>query len=379
MATSRPKTSGKAKPSNPVSDKELMEDFYKKRSKDPLHYIYTPEGNLLSKGIKKKDGTIVPDRTIPLRPFSSLLPEEREQLEQDRLEALADIEADYEQSLIELRLAVKRFHESGRLPQDARAVVNANQKVQKNDLERSKIAYPMKWIKVLENPSVNEILLNQRYETRKMGYDVYLFKRQDLEPQYFWGQYRKRGEDGKAMAGGGENIEILFITDVNNEKTGHFHPAFEKEFVFAETQYVSPYQAFEAERFRELENESIRKQILGTRSARTIKNLVEKEDKQVEKPDELWEDILDAFYSQHKDMAEKLKSTGSAKFHLMDKEIGSQDFIDALENIRTRLREESDDAEKAPQVAKESVITEEEQKKAKKAAIINTFKRRGGF
>ena len=63
----------------------------------------------------------------------------------------------------------------------------------------------------------------------------------------------------------------------------------------------------------------------------------------------------------------------------MDKEIGSQDFIDALENIRTRLREESDDAEKAPQVAKESVITEEEQKKAKKAAIINTFKRRGGF
>jgi predicted NAD-dependent protein-ADP-ribosyltransferase YbiA (DUF1768 family) len=161
------------------------------------------------------------------------------------------------------------------------------------------------------------------------------------------------------------------------EETAHFHPNFEREFTFEETRYVSPYQAFQAERFRELDNPALRKQILGTRSARTIHSLAEKEEKQPQHPEQLWEDVLLALYQQHKDLAKKLKDTGSAKFHVMDKEFGGQIYADALEQVRAELREkEADDTMLEVGVAKESVITKDEQVKEKKGAIINAMRRR---
>lgn len=354
----------------PTTDVERMKYFYQKRAKDPIHYTYTPEGDLRIQGVKD-----VPETTIPLRYFSALEPEERKELEIKRETDILEIETAYEQSLLALRDAVAKYRESGQLEEDAIAVVRANEEVRLNSLLRSEFAYPTKWIKDIENPSVSNILLSQRYETRKMGFDVFLFKRLDMSKKDAWGHYRARPVATDAGQSGGSS-EVLFITEADDKELGHFHPAFAREFVFEETRYVSPYQAYEGERFRELDNEAVRKQILGTRSARTILNIAEKEDGQVADPAKLWEAILDALYSQHKDLAEKLKATGSAKFHLMDKQFGSQIYVDALEKIRTRLREEALDTEKAPQEVKESVITEDEQKKAKKAAIINNFRRR---
>lgn len=353
----------------PTNDVERMKYFYQMRAKDPFHFVYTPEGDLRIQGMKN-----VPDRTIPLRYFSELQPEERKELETRRENDLLEIEAAYEQALLALRSAVAKYRESGELDEDAAAVVRANEEVRLTSVLRSSFAYPSKWIKDIENPTTSEILLAKRHEERKMGFDVFLFKRLDMSAKDAWGHYRARPEPGSIMEGGGETV-TLFIDTPENEETGRFHPAFSHEFIFEETRYVSPYQAYEAERFRELGNEAIRKQILGTRSARTIHALGEKEEGQVANPAQLWEDILDAFYSQHSDFAKKLKETGSAKFHMMDKQMGSQVYVDALEKIRTRLRE-NPDADKAPQIAKESVITEDEQKKAKKGAIINNFRRR---
>lgn len=359
-------------PDESMAIKDQVKLFYQQREKDPQHFVYTPEGALRIQGVEG-----VADRSLPLRYFSALQPEERQELETRRMDDMMEVETAYDQALLELREAVARYRENGFLAEDANAVVRANEEVRLNSVLRSSLAYPSKWIDVVENPSVNEIFLRQRYEDRKMGYDVFLFKRQDMAFQDAWGHYRD-APPTEVMAGGG-NTNVIFITDAEEKDTGIFHPAFMREFVFTETRYVSPYQAFEAERFKELGNESIRKQILGTRSARTIHNIAEKEDQQIMNVGKRWEDILDAFYSQHKDLSDKLKATGSAKFHLMDKQIGSQAFIEALEKTRVKLREEDVDAEKGPQIAKESVITEDEQKLAKKAAIINNFKRRGGF
>ena len=84
-----------------------------------------------------------------------------------------------------------------------------------------------------------------------------------------------------------------------------------------------------------------------------------------------------AFYTTHKDLATKLKDTGSAKFHVMDADFGGQIYADALEQVRTRLREkENDDSVAEVGIAKESVITEEQQTKAKTGAIIHNMRRR---
>lgn len=355
----------------PTTDVERMKYFYQKRAKDPIHYTYTPEGDLRIQGLKN-----VPDSTIPLRYFSALEPEEHKEIENKRITDILEIETAYEESLLALRDAVAKYREGGQLDEDAIAVVRANEDVRLNSLLRSQFAYPTKWVKDIENPSVNDIMLTQRYEIRKMGFDVFLFKRLDMSKKDAWGHYRPRPAAGEGVAQAGGSSEVIFITDAEDKETGHFHPAAIHEFVFEETRYVSPYQAYEGERFRELNNEIIRKQILGTRSARTIQNIAVKEEKQVADPAKLWEDILYALYSQDNELAKKLQATGSSKFHLMDKEMGGQIFVDALEKIRTRLREEAEETEKAPQEVKESVITEEEQKKAKKAAIINNFRRR---
>ena len=171
------------------------------------------------------------------------------------------------------------------------------------------------------------------------------------------------------MEGGG--TVVLFLTNPEDPKTGPFHPAAEREFVYNETRYVSPYQAYETERFKQMEDDFMVKKLLGTRSAKTIRNLVSGEKRQPQFPIQLWEEILEAFYTQFKDATESLKATGSARFHMMDKLTGSPEYANALANVRTKLKERENDAPGMVDDVKLSVISEDEQKKAKVGAIIN--------
>ena len=92
-------------------------------------------------------------------------------------------------------------------------------------------------------------------------------------------------------------------------------------------------------------------------------------------PTQLWEEILEALYTQAPDLAKKLKETGSARFHMMDKLIGMPEYAVALANVRTKLKERENDAPANVDAVKQSVITKDEQAKAKVGAIINNFRR----
>jgi hypothetical protein len=351
-------------PTDPVEQMRLL---YKLRAKKPLRYMYTPEGELID-----KDGEYPSAR---LRPFSGLTPEERHELENQRETDLKSAEETYETALIELRSALDLFEGDPDGP--VLSVVRANEKVREASLLRSSLAYPLKWTTIAENPEIRDVLLSEIYESRKMGYDVFLLKRRDMIQENYLGRYREVGEVLEQQGGSlnSQLQKVLFITEPEDPETGIFHPAFIAEFNFNGTRYSSIYQAYEGERFKELNNEILRKQILGTRSARTIHTLVEKEPIQPKDPRGLWQDILEAFYLQQKDAAQRLLNTGSAKFHLMDKQFGNQLFIETLEGVRTFLRENEGDGS-TPLSITESVITEDEQKKARTGAVINNFRRR---
>lgn len=363
---SKPRSRKAAKPESQI---DKIKAFYKKRAKNPSQYGYTPEGNLRA---------VESGETIPLRHFTPLKADELERVETARKEALDIAEADYEESLLKLREAMEDYKNIG--DDAAMNVVRMNQAVYDNSLFRTQTAYPSRWTTILDNPTTSDVILAMVYEKRKLGYDAYLYKRQPFSMKDAWGHYRTDEEMAavpQQNGGGSGSSAPIFISDLKDEETAHFHPNFEREFTFEETRYVSPYQAFQAERFRELDNPALRKQILGTRSARTIHSLAEKEEKQPQHPEQLWEDVLLALYQQHKDLAKKLKDTGSAKFHVMDKEFGGQIYADALEQVRAELREkEADDTMLEVGVAKESVITKDEQVKEKKGAIINAMRRR---
>lgn len=349
---------------------EKIKLFYSYRAKFPQYFVYTAEGNLQIKENPKD----IPPGVITLRAFSALRPEELVEIETKQAEEQKTIEDQYVIKLRELRNAYDTFD-----PMNSESVANVvrlNQELRDRSVLRNKTLYPEQWVKTIDSVDTRDILLNQPHEERKIGYPVYLFKRYPLARADAEGHYREHGEFRPGGMGGGGTV-VLFITDTEDPQTGPFHPATEREFVFNETKYSSPYQAFETERFKELDDEKMVKQLLGTRSAKTIKALVSKEPRQPQYPLRLWEDILEAFYTQFKDAMETLKATGSARFHMMDKQIGTPEYANALANVRTKLKERENDAPGGIDQVKNSVITEEEQKKAKVGAIINNFRRRG--
>jgi hypothetical protein len=235
--------------------------------------------------------------------------------------------------------------------------------------------YPERWSRVLDNPTTKLILLDQVHEERKLGYNAFVFKRFYLKKEDALGHYREHGEANLEGQQGGGGTVVLFITAPDDQRTGAFHPAAEREFVHNETKYVSPYQAFETERFKMLDDEKMVKQLLGTRSSKTIKELASREPTPVANPMKLWEEILESFYRQFKDAADRLKSTGSARFHMMDKQIGTPEYANALVNVRTKMKETESDADPRTGTVNQSVITEAQQKKAKVGAIVNNFRR----
>lgn len=353
-----------------ASNQEKIKLFYSYRSKFPEYFVYTAEGNLQVLENPKE----IPPMVITLQAFSSLRPEEIQEIEVKQKAEQLTVEGEYVQKLKQLREAHEAYNPMN--PESVSNVVRINEELRQISILRNKTMYPEQWVKTIESVDTRRILLDQPHEERKIGYPVHLFKRFTMSRNDVEGHYREHGEAAQGgMAGGG--TVVLFITDMNDPQTGIFHPALEKEFVFNETRYASPYQAYETERFKELEDEKMVKQLLGTRSAKTIKNLVSMEPRQPNNSQQLWEDILEALYTQSKDMADKLKATGSARFHMMDKQIGTPEYANALANVRTKLKEKENDAPGGIDQVKNSVITEEQQKKAKVGAIINNFRRHG--
>jgi hypothetical protein len=356
------------KPFDTINEVEKMKIFYRYREKNPVLYTYTAEGNLEI----KPGATGLPPSVIPLRAFSPLRPEEFDEIERRKKEAQKTIEVEYVQKMKELRQAHVEYNP--RDPESAVKIVRLNEALRETSVLRNRILYPERWCKTLDNPAIQDILLNKPYEERKMGFDVSVFKRFDMSRQDAFGHYREHGEMMTTEMKGGGTV-VLFISSIDDQKTGQFHPAKEREFVHNETKYASPYQAYETERFKELDNEGMVRKLLGTRSEKTIRQLVSNEPDQPANPLKLWEEILESFYTQFKDAAESLKATGSARFHIRDKQIGTPEYANALANVRTILKEKENDAPSNLDVVKQSVISKEQQEKAKVGAIVNNFRR----
>lgn len=354
---------------NEVSDKEKVKIFYRYKQKFPKFFGYTAEGNL---EIKANNPVSLPATVITMRAFSALEPEELKELEDARMEMETLDNERYVVLLNELRQANTEYNPLD--PATMRKIVRLNQQLRELTVTKTNALYPERWVKTIENPTTSDILLEQTHEERKMGFDVFLFKRYSLSRQDAEGHYREHGE-AKASGMAGGNTVVLFLTNPEDIQTGMFHPATEKEFVYNETKYASPYQAYEAERFKGFGDDIMVKKILGTRSAKTIRSLVSQEKQQPQNPTQLWEDILESLYTQAPDMATKLKETGSARFHMMDKLIGMPEYAVALANVRTKLKERENDAPANIDSVKQSVITKDEQAKAKVGAIINNFRR----
>jgi predicted NAD-dependent protein-ADP-ribosyltransferase YbiA (DUF1768 family) len=200
------------------------------------------------------------------------------------------------------------------------------------------------------------------------------------------GQTRRRLRDGR-MA------RIFF--DVDDGPNMFLSPCWPVEFTMEDTRYFTGMQAFEAERAREAGQEGLRANILRTRSTRTMRFLTKKFETQPKAVKDLWLRIFTAIYQQHPELKERLLNTGTdalvfadirqgpsgAGFGEQTKEIldparwtGENALGLALETLRYQFREGTAKEAAETDAPNESVITEEEQQKAKVGAIIQAKK-----
>ena len=401
----------KEMPADPYDKKVLnsIGTFFRNRSKDQVKYGFADDGNL---AIKDPAGTIQLKRFLPLEPS------ERAALEELRLDTLADLEVKYEAERVALATAWEEYASTGAM----RPVLAANQRVAELDARRNAIRAAVRDIMPIQNPTTNQIVLSQQYEERKLfgqasvfgklaerqrefGQDPAKFTTEEpfdkelyrlafytFKPEHDQGKYvadtaadaaAKSAED-EAAAGepseityrqnlkDGRKARIFFDTD--STMNGFLSPMWAVEFTMDDTRYFTALQAYEAERAKEL-----------TQHPADAKGL--------------WLKIYTQLYQQTEALKAKLLATGSdalvyadvregpSGIGLAEKDSGVLDPSKwkgenavglAQETVRTQMREGGLAEAPVNAAPKEAVITEEEQAKAKVAAIINNARRSKG-
>ena len=411
-------------PKLPYHDEQLksIRGFFAARNKAPNLYTYDAVGNLeIKEGAGKKYGT---PGTIQLHRFVPLEPAERVAIDELRLTSLIALDEEFEEENMALRRAWEEYEETGAI----RAVMASNQRMSEIDARRNAARSAVRNIMPIPNPAVREILLSQRYEERKMFsasdplskaflpvVERLCFYNFPLEvdqgkyvPDVMAGKNVKEAEDGADKANemlyrqrlkDGRAARIFYDTD--SDVNGFLSPMWVVDFTMAtgsgDMRFSSPIQAYEVQRAKELGKDELAATLLKTRAPRTIRLLTRKETEHPVDARSLWVKIYTAMYEQHPTLKAKLLETGSdtlifadirpgpSSIGLAEKDSGALDPARwkgenavgvAQETVRTRMREGT--LEEAPEAkeVEDGTITEEEQKKAKVAAIINA--RRGG-
>ena len=341
--------------------------FYKKRGKAKTfkHYSYTPEGNLI---ITDQE----PPKTIPLRTFRPLTDDELQKINEERVQQIIAAEEAFDKASDLLRKAYGRYKEGG----SAADVVRVNKLVKSAEQQRNKAMYPERFITIEHNPEVRSIVFEQKYEQRKMGHDVFLLKYMPYSKKDLFGHYA--ADEEKKMEGGSDDENVItvmstLIESPEDKDLGYLHPCYMKDFTYGGLTYAVPLQAFEVTRLKGLKQDSLVEEIMKTRSSRTVKNIASRDSTVAQNAYELWSAILKAFYQQHQDLAKKLEETGDNLFRLAENAPATSQYLKALFSLRASLRESQPTDVEVP-VATGGVITEEQQKRNKLAAIMRANK-----
>jgi len=386
-----------------------INNFYKKREKNPNQYTYSDDGNLV---IFSKSGA--EESVVTLKNYTAYDSVNRDERDQNRLDTIGEAESRYEDALKKVREAT----ESYRLNGATQPVLAAQKAMAEADQILSRVRYGSRAIKSIANPEVRDILFDQPYESRKLisegkdPFDKELARLIVLEYPYveFYGTYSEsdnvegatdadatfdKAPDASEMTirqkmKNGKYARIFFEAD--DSPNGFLSPFWPVEFTLDDTKYFTGLQAYEALRAEGAGQLDLKKQLLGTRSTRTMRFLTKKLEFQPAKPKDIWLKIFTAIYQQHPILKEKLLATDSDTFIFADIRkgpsgtgLGERDagilvqtkwlyenaVGTALEELRYKLREGSASEVGVNEKPLEAVISTDQQSAAKVAGIIN--------
>jgi predicted NAD-dependent protein-ADP-ribosyltransferase YbiA (DUF1768 family) len=390
-----------------------IKNFYKKREKNQTSYTYTDDGNLV---IFSKSGA--EESRITLKSYVNHDNVIRDEREQARLDAIGEGESQYEAALKKLREAHAAYKISGSM----QPLLAAQKAMAEADQILTRVRYGSRDIVSVPNPEVRDILFDQPYEARKLiseGKDPFgkeLARLIVLEYPYnnFYGSYVESEEVeplgdadasmDKAPEASEANVRHLMkngkygrvFFEADESANGFLSPFWPSEFTLDDVKYFTGLQAYEVLRAEQGGNMELKKQLLGTRSTRTMRFLTKKLEFQPKSPKDVWLRIFTAIYQQHPILKDKLLKTGTDTLIFADIRkgpsgtgLGERDagiltesrwlyenaVGKALEALRYQLRENTAAESAVNAKPTEAVISTDEQAAAKTGAIIGARKK----
>jgi len=388
------------------------EGFVKGRTTDKnKKYTYTATGDL-----EIRNSTDQVESTIILKTFVPHDSQSRDLLDQERLDAIGEAQDQYDAALDTLQKATEAY----RLTGATQGVLAAQKEVAAADQILTKVRYGTRDVIELRNPETRSVLFEDKYEVRKLfkGGDpfskiLYRLGVFELPITKFYGTYVDTPEavpgqdvdaamdvaglsDGTVRQKLRDGRWARIFYDTKDGPSGFLSPFWPTDFTFGSTRYMCAFQAFEHKRAEEAGREGMMKNIMNTRSVVTIRFYTNKLETQPKDPKGLWLNIFNAIYQKYPELREKLLQTGTDALVFADIRKGSsgigfaptsKECLDpsrwtgenavglALETLRYQFREGSTKEAAEDTAPTTSVITVEEQQKAKVGAIIGGRRR----
>lgn len=278
--------------------------FFRARATNPKSFSFTADGNLQ---VPELSGEAA--KVIELPTYRSTTPAERLEEETRRRDELVTLEKEYDEALQTLKEATAEWRRTGAGSQ----VISTQRELSRLDTVRSQLRSPIRLTKEFKSLSIRDVLTEEFYKIKKLGYPVYALQLRSLafEDLTRIGVVKPVIEKEEIIEEEAEEESFVFFNDPEDTEHGSLSPDTMVEFIHNSTKYNSLIQAYEVERITMLGRKDLRPLFLRTRSAAQVRSLAARVVGEVENPRELWIQILTSLVSQHPRYIADLRATGS--------------------------------------------------------------------
>jgi hypothetical protein len=270
-------------------------------------FQFTADGNLQVPEMRGEAAKI-----LDLPSYRPALDSENAEPEARRRDELVNVEKEYDETFLALKEAMAIWRATG----SSTEAIRLQKELMRLDSVRSQLRSPLRFTKEFKRLSIREVLVDQFYQVKKLGYPVFAIR---LRPNPFEEYTRLKTQDEAAAQPEPEAAaepepepeeEFFFFSDPEESPLS---PDTMVEFIYNSTKYNSLVQAYEVERITKLgRRKDLGPLLLRSRSPAQIRTIASRITGDVENPRELWIDILKSLLTQHPRYADVLRETGTA-------------------------------------------------------------------
>jgi predicted NAD-dependent protein-ADP-ribosyltransferase YbiA (DUF1768 family) len=283
--------------------------FFRARAKDPRRFTFTADGDLQVPEMRGEASKVIKLPYYRPATVDQIREEEEKQIEQ-----IKQVEKEIDQTSRSLRDAMAEWRKGAG---GADEVMKLQRDLQRLDAQRTQLRSPIRWTKTFKNLSIRDVLVEEVYEVKKLGYPVEALRTRCLSTEQtirssdekpFAQGAETEGEEEEEAEAEAEEFTVFFKPA--DPEHGFLSPDTLVDFIFNTRQYNCVTQAYQAERIIYLKREGdLLNPLLKTRSAPMMRVIGSKVVGQLPDPKETMTNILKSLVSQHPRFGDMLRAT----------------------------------------------------------------------